>query len=159
MERPSFESYDPALAEMMLSPDFDDGNGLVGYLGLRLVDVGPGTATAEIAVRPELLQAFGAVHGGVVATLVDHALGAAIFPSVPPGTWPATLEFKLNYLAPVRGGVLQATAIALTLRRRTAVVQVDVTNDGKPVAAALGTISLNPPKNDAGPAPSVNAGT
>ncbi len=146
MERPAFESYDPALAEMMLDPDFDGANGLTGYLGLRLVEVGPGTAAAEIEVRPELMQPFGAVHGGVVAVLVDQVLGAAIFPSLPKGTWPATLEFKLNYMAPVRSGVIRATSEVIALRRRTAVVQVEVTNNGQPVAAALGTISLNPPK-------------
>lgn len=144
MERPTFETYDPAVAEMMLSQS--GGDGLTEYLGLKLVEVGPGTATAEVVVRPEMLQAFGAVHGGVVATLIDHALGAAVFPSVPVGTWPATLEFKLNYLAAVRDGVIRATSQMLVLRRRTAVVQVDVTNDGRPVATALGTISLNPPK-------------
>jgi uncharacterized protein (TIGR00369 family) len=73
-------------------------------------------------------------------------LGSAIFPSVPTGTWPATLEFKLNYLAPVRQGTLRATGEVIALRRRTAVVQVEVTNDGQPVAAAQGTISLHPPK-------------
>jgi uncharacterized protein (TIGR00369 family) len=144
VERPTFETYDPAVAEMMLSQS--GGDGLTEYLGLKLVEVGPGTATAEVVVRPEMLQAFGAVHGGVVATLIDHALGAAVFPSVPVGTWPATLEFKLNYLAAVRDGVIRATSQMLVLRRRTAVVQVDVTNDGRPVATALGTISLNPPK-------------
>lgn len=145
MERPTIESYDPAIAEMMLTQQ-GGGGGLTEYLGLQLIEVGPGTATAEVEVKPELLQSFGAVHGGVVAALVDHVLGAAVFPSVPLGTWPATLEFKLNYLAAVRDGVIRAVGQVVVLRKRTAVVQVDVTNDGRPVATALGTISLNPPK-------------
>jgi uncharacterized protein (TIGR00369 family) len=146
VERPAIESFDPAIAEAMLDPQFNGSNGFTDFLGLRIVEATAGTATAEIEVRPELLQAFGAVHGGVVAALVDHVLGAAIFPSVPRGTWPATLEFKLNYLAPVREGLLRATGEVIALRRRTAVVQVEVTNDGRPVAAAQGTISLHPPK-------------
>lgn len=147
MERPSFESFNQALADQMLGPVLNtNANGLTDYLGLKLVDAGPGTATAEIEVKPDLLQSFGAVHGGVVAALVDHVLGASIFPAVPRGTWPATLEFKLNYLAPVREGTIRAVGEVITLRRRTAVVQVEVTNDGRPVAFALGTISLNPPK-------------
>lgn len=129
----------------MSPPGIEDG--LMGYLGMRVVDVGPGTATAEIEVRPELVHGFGALHGGVVAALVDHVLGTAVFPVVPAGTWPATLEFKLNYLAAVREGVVRATGRVVALRRRTAVVQVDVTNEGRPVATALGTISLNPPKD------------
>jgi uncharacterized protein (TIGR00369 family) len=146
VQRPAIESYDPELAEAMMNPSFDGNNGFTDWLGLRLVEVAPGRATAEIEVRPDLLQAFGAVHGGVVAAMVDHVLGAAIFPSVPRGTWPATLEFKLNYLAAVRDGTLRATGEVIALRRRTAVVQVEVTNDDRPVAAAQGTISLQPPK-------------
>jgi 1,4-dihydroxy-2-naphthoyl-CoA hydrolase len=147
---PSFESYDPVLAEAMKDPQFGGDNGLMAYLGLRIVHVEPGAATAEVEVRPELLHGFGAVHGGVVAALVDHVLGSAIFPVVPKGTWPATLEFKLNYLAAVREGVIRATGTVVSLRRRTAVVRVDVSNRGRPVAAALGTLSLNPPKDAIG---------
>lgn len=146
MERPTFESFDPAVAEAMLDPSFNGGDGLTGFLGLRLVEVTAGRAVAELEVRPELLQAFGAVHGGVVAVMVDHVLGSAIFPSVPRGTWPATLEFKLNYLAPVRQGTLRATGEVVALRQRTAVVQVEVTNDGRPVAVAQGTLSLQQPR-------------
>jgi uncharacterized protein (TIGR00369 family) len=155
-----FESYDPELAEMLVGGALGLEDGLTGYLGLRMTDVGPGFATAEIDVRPELVHGFGAVHGGVVAAIVDHVLGSAIFPVVPRGTWPATLEFKLNYLAPVRDGVIKATGTVLTLRRRTAVVQVDVTNGGVPVAVALGTISLNPPqaRNDSGDAVATTQG-
>lgn len=140
----SFDSYDPALAEMMQS-DLASG-GLVGVLGMRIVEVGPGFITAEMAVKDEWVHQFGALHGGAVAALVDHVLGSAVFPVVPKGTWPATLEFKLNYLAAVRGGVVRATGRVVSLRRRTAVVQVDVENEGQTVATALGTISLNPPK-------------
>jgi 1,4-dihydroxy-2-naphthoyl-CoA hydrolase len=149
VDGPAIESYKPELAAMMLRDG--GGGGITEYLGLRLVDVGPGTATAEIEVTPELVHNFGAVHGGVVATLVDHVLGAAVLPVVPAGTWPATLEFKLNYLAPVREGVIRAESQILSLRRRTAVVQVTVTNPiadaTHPVATALGTIALTPPKS------------
>lgn len=146
MERPSFESFDPAVAEAMLAPGFNGADGLTGFLGMRVVEATAGRAVVELEVRPDLLQAFGAVHGGVVAVMVDHALGSAIFPSVPRGTWPATLEFKLNYLAAVREGTIRATGEVIALRARTAVVQVEVTNDGRPVALAQGTLSLQPPK-------------
>jgi len=80
-----------------------------------------------------------------VASLVDQALGSAVFPLVPPGTWPATLEFKVNYLAAARQGMLRATGTVASLRRRTAVVTVEVENEGRTVAVAQGTISINPP--------------
>ena len=148
MDGLTFESYDPELAAHLLDPERDLLDGISGYLGIRMVDVGPGWAAAELEARDELVHRFGVLHGGAVATLVDQVLGSAIYPVVPAGTWPATLEFKLNYLAPVRGGVVRAVSRVVGMTSRTAVVHVDVTNDGRPVAVALGTISLNPPKPD-----------
>jgi 1,4-dihydroxy-2-naphthoyl-CoA hydrolase len=144
---PFDQQYDAELATAMLEMS-SHGTGVPSYLGIELVDIGPGWVAAEMTVRPELLNPFGAMHGAAVAALVDHVLGSAVFPLVPRGTWPATLEFKVNYLAPVREGVVRAESRVVALTKRTAVVSVDVLNDGRSVAIAQGTISLNPPKSD-----------
>lgn len=148
-----YDAFDEGLADRLVRRG-GLGGGLPGYLGMRAVTIEPGVAVVEADVRPDLLHDFGAAHGGVVAALVDHALGAAVFPLIPKGTWPATLEFKLNYLAAARRGVLRATATVVSLRKRTAVVRVEVENEGRAVAAALGTISLNPPPAAPSAAPS-----
>jgi len=141
----AYPSFDPRIAEAMRGPRGGLDEGLAAWLGMRLVSVEPGVAVLEVDVRPDLVHQFGATHGGVVAALVDQALGSAVFPLVPRGTWPATLEFKLNYLAAARDGTIRATATVVTLRQRTAVVRVDVDNGGRAVAAALGTISFHAP--------------
>jgi uncharacterized protein (TIGR00369 family) len=82
----------------------------------------------------------------VLASLLDHVLGSAVFPVVPKGTWPASLEFKLNYLAPVRQGVLRARGDVVVLRRNTAVVRMEATNNDAVVGAGLGTVSLQAPR-------------
>ena len=74
-------------------------------------------------------------------------LASSVTITVPRGTWPATLEFKLNYLAPTRPGILRATATVVSMSSRTAVVAVECDNDGRPVGSALGTIALTPPKS------------
>jgi len=149
-----FPTFDPRLAEAMVGRDGQPGEGLgeglSAFLGMRMVRVEPGVAVIEVPVRDELMHRFGATHGGVVATVVDQALGSAVFPLVPFGTWPATLEVKVNYLAAARSGTIRATGRVVSLRRRTAVVQVDVENevDGtcRAIAVAQGTISLNAPR-------------
>jgi len=120
--------------------------GLPEYLGIRTVDVGPARMVAEIDVRPELLNPFGAAHGGVVAGLVDHVLGAVLYPVIERGQWAATTEFKINLLTAVRGGVLRAEATIVGMSRRSAVVQVEVTNDGRPCALAQGTVLIPDPR-------------
>lgn len=149
MDAPAYDTYDQKLADFLMGPDGGLAHGVSAYLGMRMVRVEPGVAVVEVAVTPELVHGFGAVHGGVVATVVDQALGSAVLPLLPAGTWPATLEFKVNYLAAARQGVISATGTVVSLRKRTAVVQVEVTNEERTIAVALGTLSLQPPPSAA----------
>ena len=143
------DRYDEEIAAAMLarsqSPEGSD-TGVPEFLGIRFTEVGPGRAVAEVEVGEHLLNPFGAAHGAVLASLVDHMLGSSVFPIVPRGTWPATLEFKLNYLAPTRVGTLRATSHVVSLSKRTAVVAVECVNDGRLVGTALGTLALTPPR-------------
>jgi len=144
--RPGFDSYDPAVAEMMTTSAGGMG-GIPDYLGIRTTHVGPGTMTAELDVRPDLLNPFGSAHGGTLAALADHVLGAVLYPLIPRGAWAATTELKLNFLAPVRDGVLRARSEVISLTRRTAVVRIDATNGNRLVGAAQGTVTISAPKN------------
>ncbi len=145
--RPSFDSYDPAVAELMLTASATGMGGIPDYLGIRTTEVGPGTMTAELDIRPELLNPFGSAHGGTLAALADHVLGAVLYPLIPRGAWAATTELKLNFLAPVSDGVLRARSEVISLTKRTAVVRIDATNGGRLVGAAQGTVTISEAKN------------
>ena len=142
--RPTFDTYDPTVAEAMVSGV--TMNGIPAYLHIRVTDVGPGTMTAEMEVRPELLNPFGSAHGGTLAALVDHVLGAVLYPLIPRGAWAATTELKLNFLAPIRDGVLVARSQVISLTKRTAVVRIDATNGDRLVGAAQGTVTISEPR-------------
>jgi 1,4-dihydroxy-2-naphthoyl-CoA hydrolase len=140
---PFFDSHDPAVAELMMAGT-SGMTGIPDYLGIRTTHVGPGTMTAELDVRPELLNPFGSAHGGTLAALADHVLGAVLSPLIAKGAWAATT--KLNFLAPVRDGVLRAPSEVISLGKRTAVVRIDATNGGRLVGAAQGTVTISAPK-------------
>jgi uncharacterized protein (TIGR00369 family) len=74
--------------------------------------------------------------------LVDHVLGTVMYPVIERGKWAATTEFKLNLISAVRGGTLRAEAIIVSQSRTTAVVHVEVTNDGKLAGLAQGTVLI-----------------
>jgi len=141
----TFPGFDPEIAAFVAGADMT-ATGLPAYLGLRTVDVGEGTMTAQLDVRDELLNPFGVAHGGVVSALVDHVLGAVLYPVIPRGSWAATTEFKVNLLAPVRSGTVSARSEVIALTQRTAVVRIDVTCGDQLVAAAQGTVTIRPPK-------------
>lgn len=142
----NFDTYDQAVAHAILAGTPGQAGGLPDFLGLRTVSVGPGTMTAEIDVRPDLLNLFGSLHGGVLSALVDHVLGAVLYPLIPAGTWAATTEFKLNLIAPVREGTVSARSEVIAMSRRTAVVRVDATVGVRLVGVAQGTVTITEPK-------------
>jgi uncharacterized protein (TIGR00369 family) len=143
--RPVFEGYDEGVAQGLVRAH-EQADGLPGYLGIRLTETWPGGMRAELTVRDELLTPFKNLHGGVLAALCDHVLGTVCYPVIPKGAWAATTEFKLNYLSPVTTGTLAAVAQIASLTKRTAVVRIDVDNDGRQVCIAQGTVLIMAPK-------------
>ena len=111
-------------------------------LGTELEAFEPGKAVLTLAVRDELKQQHGFVHGGVVSYLADNALtyagGSVLGDSV-------TSEYKINYLRPARGERLTARATVRSSGQKEAVCQCEVIalNNGEErlVAVAQGTIS------------------
>jgi uncharacterized protein (TIGR00369 family) len=142
---PKFEHYDATLAERMLGAHHAMP-GLPKYLGIRLVEFGPGRLVAEMDVRDELKTHIGNLHGGVMAGLVDHVLGVVAYPLMKRGAWAATTEFKLNYLAPVSEGTLRAESQVVSMTRTTAIVRVEVSNGERLACIAQGTLLLRDPK-------------
>jgi uncharacterized protein (TIGR00369 family) len=49
----------------------------VVLIGATLTEIGDGTATIELPVRPDLTQQHGFVHAGIVTMIVDTACGYA----------------------------------------------------------------------------------
>lgn len=140
-----FENFDETVAESFMKAS-ESGGGLPGFLGIKFVEFGPGTLHAEAEVRAELLTPFGNIHGGVMAAICDHVLGCVCYPVMKKGQWAATTEFKLNYLAPVSSGMIEAFARIVSMTRSTMVVRIDVTNEGRLCCCAQGTVLVRSPK-------------
>lgn len=140
-----FDQFDPEFAAMLADAG-TMGGGLPDYLGIRTSEVGPGTMTAQLEIRPELLNPFGTVHGGVLAALTDHVLGAVLYPVIPKGSWAATTQLNLNFTAAIKDGTLVARSEIIALTTRTAVVRIDVRNGGALVGAAQGTVTITAPR-------------
>jgi uncharacterized protein (TIGR00369 family) len=141
---PFAERFDQRIADGFLQAS-KVVTGLPAYLGISVEELGPGRLVATMDVRDELLTPFGTLHGGVMAGFVDHVLGCVLYPLMQRGQWAATTEFKLNYLAPVKGGALRGEATVVALGRRTAVVGVRVADARQLVCVAQGTLLVSEP--------------
>jgi uncharacterized protein (TIGR00369 family) len=116
-----------------------------GHLGIRLVDMGPGTATLGLPFTEALVTAGTTVHGGAVASLIDTAGMVAAWSGgeVPNRLRGSTVGLTVSFLAPADGEDLQASATVL--RRGRSIVHVDVdvrTASGTAVARGLVTYKL-----------------
>lgn len=146
LPKPEFPHYDPATAQAIGRTAADAGGGLPAFLGIETVEIGPGRMVCQLAVRDDLLNPFGSLHGGVVSALTDHVLGGVLYTVIERGAWAATTEFKLNLLSPIRSGTVRAEADIISMTKRTAVVRIDITNDDRAAGAAQGTVLVMAPK-------------
>jgi uncharacterized protein (TIGR00369 family) len=87
-------------------------------------------------------------HGGLVAGYMDGILGlAALYVSSEDGKLVSTVEFKINYLAPVfKGDILIGKGWTISAGKRIIVAQGEIINEsnGKKVAIATGTFNAYP---------------
>jgi uncharacterized protein (TIGR00369 family) len=109
---------------MPLGCDFLDG------LTTEHFDDGDGTRGVELEMTDDLRGPSGAMHGGLVATLVDTA-GASCLAAA--GDWRpvATSTMSVQYLAPARVGPIRATGRPLRVSDTTGVAEVRVVDAGQ----------------------------
>ena len=110
-------------------------------LGLDVQRLDDGGATVALDADERHLNQGGTVHGGAIATLVDTAMGAAVFAGTEDDERPVTVEMKVGYLEPAKPGRLTATARVRRRGSRFTVLDVDVEQEGELVAYATGTFT------------------
>jgi len=102
--------------------------------GIKLIEVGEGTAKAVMEVNENHLNGLGTVQGGALFTLADLAFAAA---SNSRGKIAVSLDANINYIKPVSSGTLTATAIEIDLKRTVSLYRVDIRNEAEELVATF----------------------
>lgn len=107
-------------------------------LGIEVAERGQGSARIVAPLRPDMLNIGGTVHGGVICTLVDIAVGVACH-SLDSGTRrsQATTELGITFLRAGTTGPLSCTARIRRRGRSLATGEAEVT-DGSGRLLAVG---------------------
>jgi uncharacterized protein (TIGR00369 family) len=122
--------------------DARDTGGFAERLGAEVTATAPGRATVEFEAREEHLNAAGTLHGGVLATLVDTAMGSAVRSATDEDDVPATSQLTVTYLRPGKPGRLSVRAQVRTRGEHLTVCDADVEQDGRDVAHAVATFAV-----------------
>ncbi len=103
----------------------------VSYLtGMRLIEVGVGSAVFDIPISPWLFAPQGLWPAGAIAILADGPLGCAIGTELPPATIYTTAEISINLVRPVpKSGQLIARGRVVHRGRSLGLSEVFVTDD------------------------------
>jgi uncharacterized protein (TIGR00369 family) len=118
-------------------------------LGMRCVHRGESLARYEMDVAEDHLNKRGVAHGGVVASLLDTALGAAVVFSLAPEEWTGTLELSVQFREPVRPGLVTAEGRVARRGKRVAFAEGEVRDaSGCILASAHGVWTIWPKKPD-----------
>jgi uncharacterized protein (TIGR00369 family) len=119
-------------------------------LGFHLTEVDHGRAVFEGLPEFRHYNPIGTVHGGFAMTLLDSALGCAVFSTLLKGdTW-TTLEIKVNLVRPLTKdtGMVRAEGRIIHRGRTVATSEGDIKDGaGKLYAHASTTTMIFPAKD------------
>jgi len=115
-------------------------DGFAGSLGVRSTHAVDGEARLELDADERHMNPAGTVHGGVLATLLDTAMGQAVRSTR--DDVPATSQLTVTFLRPGRLGRLVVTGRVGKQGQHLVVCDGDVEQDGESVASAVATFAI-----------------
>ena len=125
---------------------FTTSSGFDAFYGLELLELGAQRARGRLRVRPEHLQPFGLLHGGLYASIAE---GLASFSTasvvLDRGFGASGLSNHTSFLRPVTAGTVHALASCKHAGRTTWVWEIEMTDDaGRLCAISRVTIAIRP---------------
>lgn len=110
-------------------------------LGLQLVATSTDSATIRMPASEDFVQEKGVIHGGILATLADAAAVYSFMPYLDESQLAASIEFKVNFLAPAFAAAGELIAVGKVAKRGNKVIvcESSVSQAGKEVARGLFT--------------------
>ena len=120
---------------------------IAALMGMDIVSADPGVVVFTAVPDESHYNPIGAVHGGLVCTLLDSALGCAVHTTLAHGLAYTSLEIKVSYVARVHtgSGTLTATGRVTKPGKRVAFAEGEVVDaSGRVVATSTSTFLVFP---------------
>ncbi|GAB4176780.1 MAG: hydroxyphenylacetyl-CoA thioesterase PaaI [Rhodocyclaceae bacterium] len=107
------------------------------WLGIRILEIGPGRARAQLTIGGQMSNGHGICHGGILFALADTAFAYACNSH---NRNMVAAGCTIDFIAPARSGdTLTAVASERSLTGRSGIYDVEVSNqDGQRIALFRG---------------------
>ena len=115
----------------------------LGWIGIELVDAQPGEVDLVLNAAARHMNLQGLLHGGMIATLADTAMGIAVRTKLEPGTRHVTVQLDVQFLSPGRPGPISARGRVIRVGSQIAHTEAEITDAaGKLLAKAHSTVAI-----------------
>jgi len=105
------------------------------WLGITVIEAREGYSKIQMTVRPEMINGFGIVHGGIAFSLADSAFAFACNNR---NVLSVALDTAINFIKPVHvGDVLTAETKELHNGKSTGLYHISISNQHYHVVAAF----------------------
>lgn len=103
------------------------------WLGISILEIREGYSRIRMTIRPEMVNGFGIIHGGIAFSMADSAFAFACNNR---NTLSVALDTSINFIKPVHiGDILTAVATELHNGKSTGLYQVEIRNQKDHVVA------------------------
>ena len=114
------------------------------WMGFQLVETAEGTAVVDLTPAADMANVSGFVHGGIISTLADSAMGRSLRTLQPGVIRAMSFDLKLNFINAAKiGETLRATGRVVHAGRRTMVAACRIEGrDARLIATASATFAV-----------------
>ncbi|AFT70301.1 MULTISPECIES: PaaI family thioesterase [Alcanivoracaceae] len=114
------------------------------HLGIKINWVNDdGGSEIALPVTPELLQAYGMVHGGIYCVLIDTVLGTCVRAYHQRDAGPITVDLNVSFLRPTGQGEIVCRGEIIKAGRKVMVGSADVLDaEGRKLATGRGSFLM-----------------
>ncbi|MFX1314638.1 MAG: PaaI family thioesterase [Promethearchaeota archaeon] len=109
---------------------------------MNFTKVKGGYSQCILDVHEKLFNPHMVIHGGVIYSMADTGMGAALFSHLDKNELCATVEIKIHYFKSVKAGTLTCNTKVIHIRKKIATLESEILNNDQLVAKALGTYSI-----------------
>lgn len=111
-------------------------------IGLKITKCEKGYSECVLAINERLLNPHKVVHGGIIYSMADTGMGAALYPSLDKDELCATVEIKTVYFMAIASGIITCKTKLIHKGKRIAALESEIESDGRIIAKAIGTYSI-----------------